>query len=680
MTSPKSDPAARAAELREELRRHDYRYYVLDDPVISDAEYDALFRELVRLEESHPDLRTADSPTQKVGAAPVSDFGTVEHSVPMLSLDNVTTAEELREWEERLRNHLKDPEAELSFLVEPKFDGVAVEAVWVDGVYRTGSTRGDGVTGEDVTEQLRTVRSLPLRLRSEERPPPARLEARGEVMMSLAEFEKLNRRLSEEGQAPYANPRNLTAGSIKQKDPKVTATRALEVVFYSVGRLEGAEAASQTELLDLFRSLGLRTSELAKACADMDAVVARIEELGGMRDDLPYEIDGAVVKVDDRALQDRLGVRSRSPRWAVAYKFAARQGTTRVEDIFVSVGRTGALTPVAALEPVPIGGVTVSRVTLHNRDEMNRLGIRIGDRVLVERAGDVIPKVVKVIEDGRTGDERAFEWPSTCPVCGTPVREDPEEVAVYCPNIACPAQRKARLRHFASRRAMDVEGLGEKLVDQLVDREIVKDPADLFALDAATLADLERMGEKSAENLVAALAAAKETTLSRFLYALGPRHVGEATARTLARDLGSLEEVMAADEETLVAVPDVGPIVAKAIRDFFDEEENRAVIDKLLAAGVDPKPEAVEATVESPIAGKTIVFTGALENLSRDEAKMLAIRLGAKAAGSVSKKTDLVVAGPGAGSKRKKAEDLGIEVVDEEEFFRRIGGKPEPAE
>lgn len=674
------DPSTRAAELREEIRRHDYNYHVLDAPVISDFEYDELFRELVRIEEAHPELRTEDSPTQKVGAAPVSDFGTIEHSVPMLSLDNVTSPGELREWEERLKNHLKDPEAEIAWLVEPKYDGVAVESVWVDGVYTTGSTRGDGVTGEDVTEQLRTVRSLPLRLRDEDRAPPARLEARGEVMMSLAEFEKLNRRLTEEGQSPYANPRNLTAGSIKQKDPKVTASRALEVVFYSVGRLEGAEAATQADLLALFGSLGLRTSNLAKACPDMDAVVARIEELGGMRDELPFEIDGAVVKVEDRALQERLGVRSRSPRWAVAFKFAARQGTTRVEDIFVSVGRTGALTPVAALEPVAIGGVTVSRVTLHNRDEMNRLGVRIGDRVLVERAGDVIPKVVKAIEDERTGDEREFAWPDGCPVCGTPVREDPEEVAVYCPNIACPAQRKARLRHFASRRAMDVEGLGEKLVDQLVDRGIVEDPSDLYALDAATLADLERMGEKSAENLVAALAASKETTLSRFLFALGPRHVGEATARTLARELGTLEAVMDADEEALVDVPDVGPIVAKAIRDFFDEEENRAVVDKLLAAGVKPAEEPREALPESPIAGMTIVFTGALENLSRDEAKMLAIRLGAKAAGSVSKRTDLVVAGPGAGSKRKKAEELGIEIVDEAEFFHRIGEKPESAE
>ena len=673
MSGETPDPALRAEELREQIRYHGHRYYVLDDPVISDVEYDELYRELLAIEEAHPELRTPDSPTAKVGAEPVTEFGTVTRRIPMLSLDNVTSADALREWEGQLRNHLKDPEAKLAFHVEPKFDGVAVEAVYEAGVFTVGSTRGDGTTGEDVTEQLRTVRSLPLRLRDDLRPVPPRLEARGEVMMSLAAFETLNRRLSEEGQAPYANPRNLTAGSLKQKDPKVTASRPLDVVFYAIGEWEGEGLATHGDLLALLRDLGLKTADLARRGEDVEAAIARIEELGALRDDLPYEIDGAVVKVDDRAVQERLGVRSRSPRWAVAYKFAARQGTTRVEDIFVSVGRTGALTPVAALEPVAIGGVTVRRVTLHNRDEMERLGIRIGDRVLVERAGDVIPKVVKAVADARTGAEREFAWPAECPECGTAVREDESEVAVYCPNIACPAQRKARLRHFASRRALDVEGLGEKLVDQLVTRDLVRDPADLFALDVATLAELERMGEKSAENLVAALARAKDTTLARFLFALGMRHVGEATAATLARELRTLDAVMAADPETLEAVPDVGPVVARAIVDFFAAEENRSAVARLLDAGVVPAAEAAPAPVESPIAGLTIVFTGALERLSRDDAKDLAARLGAKAAGSVSKKTDLVVAGPGAGSKRKKAEELGIEVVDEAEFFRRIG-------
>ncbi|MHC4861154.1 MAG: NAD-dependent DNA ligase LigA, partial [Planctomycetota bacterium] len=453
MAEPPAKAVRRAEELRREIRYHNHRYHVLDDPVIADSEYDALMRELLAIEGEHPGLVTPDSPTQKVGAEPVSEFGTVVHSVPMLSLENVVSTEELREWEDQLRNHLKDPEARISYVVEPKLDGVAVEAVYEGGTYVTGSTRGDGVRGEDITEQLRTVRSLPLRLRDEEEEPPSRLEVRGEVFMSIAAFTELNRSLTEDGQAAYANPRNTTAGSLKQKDPKITATRPLDLVVYGVGLIEGTEASSQWELLDLCRRLGLKTSAQGARCADLDGVLARISDLEASRDDLPYEIDGAVVKVDDLDLQRRLGVRARSPRWAVAYKFAARQATTVVEDVSVSVGRTGALTPVAHLAPVPIGGVTVSRATLHNRDEIERLGVMIGDTVLVQRAGDVIPKVVKVIEDARPADARAFEWPASCPVCGSDVSEDEEEVAIYCVNLGCPAQLKARILHFGSRRA-----------------------------------------------------------------------------------------------------------------------------------------------------------------------------------------------------------------------------------
>jgi len=668
------DISRRIEELRAELRRHNHRYHVLDDPVVADAEYDALFRELVALEDAHPELVTPDSPTQKVGAAPIEEFGTVTHGVPMLSLSNVTSEAELREWEEQLRNHLKEPEALFTYAFEPKLDGVAFEAVYEKGVYRVGSTRGDGVTGEDITEQLKTVRSLPLRLRDEEEPVPKLLEVRGEAIMGRKEFEALNRRLAEEEEPTYANPRNLTAGSLKQKDPRITATRELDVLVYGPGRVEGAEFDSQTAFLALCRALGFKTSGLSRRCADMDEVVAALMELEAMRDGLPFEIDGAVVKVDDLATQERLGVRSRSPRWAVAYKFAARQATTVVEEITVSVGRQGALTPVAELRPVPIGGVTVSRATLHNRDEIERLGVLVGDTVLVERAGDVIPKVVKVIVDARTGDERAFTWPDRCPACATAVREDPEEVAVYCPNIACPAQQKARILHFGSRRAMDVEGLGEKLVEQLVDGGLVRDPSDLYRLDVETLAGLDRMAEKSAENVLEGLERSKETTLPRFLFALGPRHVGEATALSIARDLGTLENVIDADLARLEAVPDVGPIVARSLREFLEEPENRAVVDRLLAAGVEPaEEERPEIPAESPVAGLTVVFTGKLERMSRDEAAELTAGLGGKAVKSVSKKTDLVVAGPGAGSKRKKAEELGIEVIDEDEFFRRIG-------
>jgi len=495
--------------------------------------------------------------------------------------------------------------------------------------------------------------------------------------MSLADFEALNRRLSEAGEKTYANPRNLTAGSLKQKDPKATAARPLDLYFYSVGAAEGVEIESQWGLLALLAEMGLRTSDLSVRCETIDAVAARLVELREMRDALPFEIDGAVIKVDDRALQERLGERSRSPRWATAYKFAARQGTTKLEDVLVSVGRTGALTPVGVLEPVPIGGVTVSRVTLHNKDEMERLGVRIGDTVLVERAGDVIPKVIQVITDRRTGDEREFVWPDACPVCGTAVREDEEEVAIYCPNISCPAQLKARIRHFASRRAMDVEGLGEKIVDQLVEKEIVRDLSDLFSLDLETVAGLERMAEKSGQNLLDGFERSKQTSLARFLFALGIRHVGESTAKSLARELLTLDAVVNAELEVLTEVPDVGPIVARSLRDFFDAPENRVEIDKLLAAGVVPAPEAPPESTGGPLDGMTVVFTGKLERISRNEAKDLADRLGGKAAGSVSKRTSLVVAGPGAGSKRKKAEELGVEVIDEEEFFRRYGEEEE---
>ncbi|MCU0727591.1 MAG: NAD-dependent DNA ligase LigA [Planctomycetes bacterium] len=672
MEEREREAAPRIEELRRQLRLHDHRYHVLDDPLISDAEYDKLYRELVALESAYPGLVTPDSPTRKVGAAPVSEFGTVVRKVPMLSLENVTSEAALREWEDLLRNHLADPAARFSYVVEPKLDGVAVEAVYEAGVFVTGATRGDGVRGEEITAQLRTLRNVPLRLLAD--PPPARVEVRGEVIMTRADFEALNRRLTEAGEAPYANPRNLTAGSLKQKDPAVTAGRPLRFFAYAIGEVEGLAPATQWDLLGALRELGFATSHLSRRCADLDSALAAIEELRRARDGLEFEIDGAVVKVDDLAIAERLGIRARSPRFAVAFKFEARQATTKIREIVVQVGRTGALTPVAELEPAPLGGVTVSRATLHNRDELARLGVLVGDTVLVERAGDVIPKVVKAIADLRTGAERPFVFPVACPACGAAVREDPEEVAVYCPNRACPAQLRAALLHFGARRAMDIAGLGDKLVEALVERGIVRDFADLYGLDPGTLAGLPRMAEKSATNLLGEIAKSRDTTFSRFLLSLGIRHVGEATAAAVARDLGTLEALLAADAGRLTLIPDVGPVVARSIRDFLDAPENRAVIERLLAAGVRPREEApAPAASDRPFAGQTVVFTGELERMARDDAEALVLRLGGKATGSVSKKTSLVVAGPGAGAKAKKASELGVEVIDEAEFLKRAG-------
>jgi DNA ligase (NAD+) len=668
---------ARAADLRRQVREHDYRYHVLDDPLIADGEYDALFRELKALEEKHPELAVPDSPTRRVGGDPLKAFATKPHSVPMVSLDNVFGEAELREWDERVRgSYLGEPGLAVAYHVEPKMDGVAVEVVFVDGRAELGLTRGNGFEGEDVTQNLLTLEAVRRPLRTGKRPAPRRLEARGECYMAREDFERMNRELQDAGEAGKANPRNFTAGSLKQKDPAITAKRPLRIVFYGVGRLEMDDPPrSHADLLRCFRAWGLPTPDHAEVFPSIDGVVAYARDAEARRESLPYEVDGVVVKVDDAALQERLGSKTRSPRWAVAYKFPPRQGTTTVRGIRVQVGRTGALTPVADLEPVRIGGVTVSHATLHNQEEVRRLDVRVGDAVVVERAGDVIPKVVQVIRDRRPEGTRPFAMPRACPVCGGAVEITPDEPLSYCTHLSCPAQVKGRLLHFASRLAMDVEGLGEKLVDQLVDQGIVKDPADLYALTEARLSGLERMAEKSAANLAAQLEKSrKEATLPRLLLGLGIRHVGEATARDLARHFGTMEALRKASVEEIQRVPDVGPTVAASVHGFFQEKDNLRVLDRLRdEAGIRPPREEAPAA-SGPFVGKTVVFTGTLEKFTREEAEAMVRRLGGKAVGSVSAKTGFLVAGPGAGSKLEKARALGVAVLTEEEFLALAKG------
>jgi DNA ligase (NAD+) len=667
MPRPSRDVRHDAAELRRVLAHHDYRYYVLDDPEISDAEYDVLFRRLQEIESAHPELVTPDSPTQRVGATPQSGFATARHGQQMLSLSNVTTREEMEEFDARVRRLLG--RERVDYVVEPKIDGVAVELVYEDGAFTVGSTRGDGLVGENVTANLRTIRSVPLRLRAAGRPLPARLEVRGEVYLPVAAFRALNREREEAGQPVFANPRNSAAGSLKQLDARVTAARPLALACHGVGALDGVTLGTHHELLRAFAEWGLRPPPRHRLVHALDEVAEAFAALEAERDDLPFEVDGLVVKVDDFELQRLLGQVSRSPRWAVAWKFKPRQATTRIVRIAPSVGRTGVLTPVAELEPVAVGGVTVRNVSLHNMDEVERKDVRVGDTVLLERAGDVIPYVVRVETSRRTGREKRFRMPRQCPVCGADVIRQEDEVAYRCLNVSCPARLKQALRFFGSRGAMDVEGLGEKLVDQLVERGLVRDLADLYHLGEATLVGLERMGKKSAENLLAQLERSKHTTLPRFLVALGIRQVGEATATALAQHFGTLEKLMAATEAELTAVRDVGPEVAAGIHAFFAEERNREAIARLRAAGV--KPAAVVA-VQGPLSGKKFVLTGGLAGMTRAEAQRRIEALGGRVVSSVSKETDYVVVGEDPGSKLAKAEKLGIARLDEKAFRKLV--------
>ena len=665
----------RAEELRALLREADERYYQKDAPTLSDLEYDRLKDELVTLEDRWPSLRTPDSPTQTVGFKASSLFAPVVHREPMLSLEKATSAAEFASWAKSLRDFDEGAALDFRFTVEPKVDGLAVTLSYAKGRLVLGATRGDGTTGEDVSANLATLADVPKRLAGSA--VPAALEVRGEVYVTREDFLAWNRRAIESGEDTKANPRNFAAGSLRQKDPAETAKRPLRFMAYAVGQADWGESAprSWSESRARLRNLGFPVvpDALFTLAPEEDAALRAITVLERDREAIPYEIDGAVVKVDAYDLQRRLGARSRSPRWAIAYKFAPREGRTVVRDIWVSVGRTGALTPVAVVEPLPLGGVTITNISLHNRQEVERLDVRVGDAVMIVRAGDVIPHVTQVLHELRTGDPAKFAWPERCPVCGGAVEAPAGEPLSYCVNYDCPSQVKGRLQHFGSRRAMDVEGLGEELIAQLVDKRGVKDPSALYRLTAAELAELDRMGEKSAASLVAELEASKRRPLARFLNAIGIPNVGESTARDLARHFGTLARIREATEEQLLAVPEVGEVTAKSIRQFLDDPRQQALLDALAAAGVDPLPEEAPQQ-DGPFTGKTVVFTGNLETMTRDEAQEIVRKLGGKASGSVSKKTSLVVAGPSAGSKLDKARELKVPIVDEAEF-RRLAGK-----
>ena len=657
-------------DLRQKIHYHNYRYYVLNEPEISDVEYDRLFHELEELERAHPDLVTPDSPTQRIGAEPLEEFGTYEHRIPMLSLNSVTTQDEVRDFDDRVRRLLG--RAEIEYVVELKIDGLAMELVYEHGSFVVGSTRGDGYTGENITQNLRTIKTIPLRILTDDGAPPL-LEVRGEVFIPLRKFKELNKELGAKDEKMFANPRNAAAGSVRQLDPRVTASRPLDFFAYGVGRVEKREFSTQWEVLDYLRRRGFKVNPLIRRFGDIEGVITYHKEVEEKRDDLDYEIDGVVVKVNSIAHQESLGAISRSPRWALAYKFPAREEFTVVNDIIVQVGRTGALTPVAVLEPVQIAGVTVSRATLHNEDELRKKDVRIGDTVVVERAGDVIPEVVSVITSKRTGAEKEFRMPDRCPVCGAAVMK--EGPIVRCIGVSCSAQLKERIRHFASLRALNIDGLGEKLIEQLVDRKMVSDAADLFFLTKGDLLKLERMGEKSAQNILDAIETSKQTTFARLLHALGIRHVGEHTASLLADHFSAMEELRNARYEDLIKIPEIGPEVAKSIMLFFEQESTKELLAKLERAGVryEKKAREVRKEVERILAGKTFVFTGRI-SMPREEARSLVERLGGKVASSVSKKTDFVVAGEEAGSKFELALKLGVTIINEAEFREMVKG------
>ncbi len=663
--------ARQIEELREKIRHHEHRYYVLDDPEISDAQFDGLMNELKSLEAAHPELITPASPSQRVGGQPREGFATVRHKRAMLSLDNAFSYDELREFDRRARTLLG--REKLEYIGEPKYDGLSLSLQYEGGRLARGVTRGDGTLGEDVTPNVRAIRSIPLVVDAatlKKLKIPADFEVRGEVVMPRRAFEALNRRQEEIGGKRFANPRNAAAGAVRVLDPAITASRQLDFFGYMLLG-DGREPLKRhSEALQALTALRFKSNPDWARCDGIEDVIVHCEKWEKKREALPYEIDGIVIKVDSTAFQSELGFTAKAPRWAIAYKFAARQETTVVNDIRVQVGRTGALTPVAILEPVQVGGVTVSRSTLHNMDEVERLGVQIGDTVLIQRAGEVIPQVIKVVREGK--DRRPFVMPSKCPICGSGIHKDPGEVAYRCVNTACPAKRKESLLHFAGRHAMNIDGLGDKIVDQLVDKGLVKDVADLYKLKLDQVAELERMAEKSAQNLLNEIAASKKGGLARVIYALGIRFVGERTAQLLAEDFGSMEKLIEASEEELAEVNEVGPKVAAAIRDFFSEAANRRVAEKLAKHGV-VMTEKRAAPKSAKLAGKTFVFTGTLANRSREEAEALVASHGGKAASSVSKKTDYVVVGADPGSKAEKAKSLGVTTLDEAAFEKLLG-------
>ena len=664
----------RVDRLRAEIERHNYLYHVLDDPEVPDAAYDRLMAELRALEQQYPELVVPESPTQRVGGSPVPEFSEVRHHLPMLSLDNAFVREDVEAFDRRVRERLGTDE-QIGYTCEPKLDGLAVSLTYRAGLLALGATRGDGTIGEDVTHNIRTIPTVPLRLGGHGWPDL--LEVRGEVFMSSAGFDEMNRRAIEKGEKIFVNPRNAAAGSLRQLDPRLTALRPLEVYFYGSGKVEGkALPGLHSEILEVLSGWGLRTSPEARVVTGVEGLLGYYEDIGQRRSSLRYQIDGVVYKVDSIEQQRRLGFVARAPRWAIAHKFPADEEMTTVRAIEWQVGRTGALTPVARLEPVFVGGVTVSNATLHNIDELKRKDVRVGDTIVIRRAGDVIPEVVRVIVEKRPAKSASVRLPQKCPVCGSPVeREEGAAVARCTGALTCPAQLKESLRHFASRRALDIEGLGSKLIDQMVDSGLVRNPGDLFRLTAGQLANLDRMGERSAANLVESFEHSKQTTFARFLHALGIRDVGEATAEALARHFGTLDSLRGSSMEEIEEVPDIGPITARHVHAFFAEPRNARVIDALIQHKVRWPAAQRPSAGNSPLSGKTVVLTGKLSTMSRDEAGDYVRELGGKVASSVSKNTDYVVVGDDAGSKLKKATQLGVKVLEEDEFLKLIGRK-----
>ena len=657
-------------QLRRKLDEHNYRYYVLDDPLISDAEYDRLLRELQTFEEENPDLITPDSPTQRVGARPLDAFGSIRHRIPMLSLANAMDTDELLAFHDRLIRRLGEEQV-IEYIAEPKLDGLAVELVYENGHFVNGSTRGNGTIGENITQNLKTIRAIPLALRSAEQAEPTLLEVRGEVFIRKDDFEALNRQRKAANESVFANPRNAAAGSLRQLDSNITATRSLSIFCYQAGTIEGLSFDTHSTFLAALKDWGFPVNPEIKVLDGIEETVTFHTDLEARRNTLPYEIDGSVIKVNNYFLREELGVRSRSPRWAIAGKFKAQQETTVIEDIILSVGRTGAVTPVAKLQPVKVGGVMVSNVTLHNQDEIERKDIRVGDTVLIQRAGDVIPQVVKVIIEKRPARTESFKMTNVCPECGHEVHRPEGEAVARCQNLSCPAQVKRSIEHFVSKNAMDIDGMGEKLIDQLVEEKLVHSVDDLYRLTADQLASLERMAEKSADNILSALNDSKSTNFHRFVHALGIRNVGEHVAKVLEKACaGNMDSFMAANVEQLEAIDEVGPIVAETIVKFWADDNNVQIVNNCFELGIALKETSNES--EQIFAEEIFVFTGSLETFTRQEAKNIVISRGGKATGSVSAKTDFVVAGPGAGSKLKKAEELGVTILTEEDFQNMI--------
>ena len=656
--------------LRKQINDHNYQYYVLDNPIISDGEYDKLLKELELIENKYPEYIIPESPTQRIGAQPIDSFGTVTHRITMMSLANAMSEDELKAFDERLKKRLNSPE-EIEYVIEPKLDGLAVELIYENGIFVNGSTRGDGNTGEEITSNLKTINSIPLILRDDIVPLPDLVEVRGEVFIRKQDFEILNTKRIQANNQPFANARNAAAGSLRQLDPKITATRSLSIYCYQAGVVDGIDLNTHSEFLEQLKGWGLPVNPEIKIVKGIEKAIQFHKELEGARNEFPYEIDGSVIKVNSLPIRNKLGTRSRSPRWAIAGKFKAQQVTTVIKDIFPSVGRTGAVTPVARLEPAEVGGVTVTNATLHNQDEIDRKDIRIGDTVIIERSGDVIPKVIKVIQEKRTNDAKSYHLPDHCPECNNELIRPQNEVVFRCSNFLCPAKIKGNIKHFVSKDALDMDGLGEKLIDQLVNEKIIKNVDDLFQINKNQLANLERMGDKSADNIIESINNSKLTTFSRFIYALGIRHVGEHTSKLLEDAFdGNFDLLLEASFEDLESIDEVGPIVAQSIIEFWNVDSNKQIANNCFEFGL--KLERKNKKVDQILRGKTFVFTGSLEKFTRKTAKEMVVNKGGRVSNAISKNTNFLVAGPGAGSKLEKAKKLGINIINEDEFKQLV--------